>query len=165
MLRPISLILMAIAFSTSFTARPVHAMEPIVPVLESCILESAAYHNVPVSVILGLMATETGVVGAISYNTNGTYDIGPMQINSSWLPKLRKHGISERALRYNGCVNVAIGAWIIGDLLKKYPMWEAIGYYHSRTPHLSEKYKSRVYNKMKRLDPSKVVRYANGVKQ
>ena len=42
---------------------------------------------------------------AIGRNSNGSYDIGLMQINSSWLPKLRQYGITEEHL-LDPCVSL-----------------------------------------------------------
>jgi len=77
-----------------------------------------------------------------------------MQINTLWLPELAAHwGVSEKRafelLRDDPCVNTGVSAWILrshlnetGDLAK------AVGYYHSRTPHLTEAYKKRVMTAM-----------------
>lgn len=48
---------------------------------------------------------------AVNYNSNGSYDFGLMQINSSWAPTLRKKGISWEALA-DPCTNVKVGAWL-----------------------------------------------------
>lgn len=67
---------------------------------------------------------------ALNYNENGTYDIGVMQINSSWLPVLRKYGIREESL-YNPCINVHVGAWVLAQCVAKYGWsWRAIDCYN-----------------------------------
>ena len=48
-------------------------------------------------------------------NANATYDIGMMQINSAWLPKLKTFGIAESDLM-DGCTNLHVGAWVLADL-------------------------------------------------
>lgn len=71
-----------------------------------------------------------------------------MQINSIWLQSLAPYGVSESVLRDNGCVNVAIGTWILANHLSQYPPWTAIGNYHSKTSHLNQGYQQRVYKQM-----------------
>lgn len=71
--------------------------------------------------------------GAISpKNTDGTYDIGIMQINSWWLPLLQKqYGISKDHL-FEPCLNINVGAWILAQAVKSMgPTWEAVGAYNA----------------------------------
>lgn len=65
-------------------------------------------------------------------NTDGTYDIGIMQVNSWWLPLLRKrYGISESHL-FEPCMNINVGAWILAQAVKSMgPNWEAVGAYNA----------------------------------
>jgi len=59
--------------------------------------------------------------------TTGSVDIGLMQINSRWLPKLAQHGISRRDLD-DPCTNIEVGAWLVQDLLRRHGnAWEAVG--------------------------------------
>jgi hypothetical protein len=53
-----------------------------------CINQAAVTFYVPATVILSVLAVENGTVGMAKRNTNGTYDFGPMQINSIWLNKI-----------------------------------------------------------------------------
>ena len=63
-------------------------------------------------------------------NKNGTRDIGLMQINSIWLPTLRKHGVSESAL-FNACASTYVGAWIMAQNIRKHGYtWQAIAVYN-----------------------------------
>ena len=58
---------------------------------------------------------EGGQIGQVVGNTNGSYDIGPMQINTLWVPELARHwGVSEkqafRMLRDDPCINTGVFA-------------------------------------------------------
>lgn len=158
--------------AATWAPAPGQASPELVPVAEQCVVESAAHHRVPVSLIMWLMAQEDGAVGMVSDNTNGSYDIGPMQINSWWLPKLKRLGVSEKSIRDNGCINVAVGTWIFSDLLRRYPVWQAIGYYHTgetsdpakanSKAKLADKYIRSLVKKAQQIDdPRKIITRAN----
>lgn len=50
-----------------------------------------------------------------------------MQINSSWLPKLARCGITEQSL-YDPCTNTLVGAWVLaGNFRDLGYNWNAIG--------------------------------------
>ena len=96
-------------------------------------------YRLPPAVLVILLNVEGGSLGRVSPNTNGTVDIGPMQVNEIWLPERR--GALERddrsdaykALRDNFCANVEAGAWILRRGLDEArgDFWEGVGYYHS----------------------------------
>ena len=117
----------------------------------ACIAAVAAFYHLPFSTLVAIQRVEAGQLGMVRSNTDGSQDLGPMQINTRWLrPLARKTGMStsrlRRALISNACFNVAVGGAVLrldlnarqGDLL------EAIGDYHSRTPGLHEAYQARV---------------------
>jgi hypothetical protein len=57
-----------------------------------------------------------------------------MQINSYWLPRLAKFGITKMQLM-NACINTYIGAWILAcNILRMGYGWAAIGAYNSPNP-------------------------------
>lgn len=83
-------------------------------------------------------------------NKNGTYDIGLMQINSSWLPKLRSFGIEEAQL-YDACTNLSVGAWILaGNMRAMGNSWNAVGAYNAKRPDLRLRYALKVYANLPR---------------
>lgn len=87
---------------------------------------------------------------AVNYNTNGSYDFGLMQINSSWAPALRKMGIPWEALA-DPCTNVKVGAWVLAQCVQDYGYtWAAVGCYNSRTPSKQNRYASRIARLMSR---------------
>ncbi|MDR1658266.1 MAG: lytic transglycosylase domain-containing protein, partial [Deltaproteobacteria bacterium] len=105
------------------------------PVTFECLADSSQKFEVPLAVLLLIMETEAGSVGVVSQNTNGSRDLGPMQINSLWLEPLQQLGLEEADVRDNGCVNLAVGAWILRSHLRRSgSVTSAIKDYHSRTP-------------------------------
>ena len=56
---------------------------------------------------------EGGRIGMANKNVNGTYDLGPAQINTSWLYLFSSYGITLNDLRYNPCTNVYAEAWVL----------------------------------------------------
>lgn len=81
---------------------------------------------------------------AIGRNSNGSRDIGLMQINSAWLPTLASHGIGEREL-FEPCVNIHVGAWILaGNVSRLGYTWEAVGAYNAANPALRRSYVEKV---------------------
>ncbi len=73
-------------------------------------------YGVPAKLLVAIAKVETGInpstVG--KKNKDGSYDIGLMQINSGWLPKLSKYNITENDL-FKPCTNIMVGAWILSD--------------------------------------------------
>ena len=69
-------------------------------------------------------------------NADGSYDIGCMGINSSWLPVLQtKFGITERDL-YAPCTNIHVGAWIYAKNVRQFgDNWRAAGAYNAKSEH------------------------------
>lgn len=125
-------------------------------VLAACLLLAAETYSVPSAVLLGIYHVEGGRVGMASANSNGTYDLGPMQINTLWIPELAKiWGVSEdtalRWVRDDPCTNTGVAAWILdGHIAETGSLSQAIAHYHSRTPHIGHKYKKRVVASMSR---------------
>lgn len=90
---------------------------------------------------------------AINYNTNGSYDYGLMQINSSWEPTLRKLGIPWGTLA-DPCTNVMVGAWVLSQCIRDYGYtWPAVGCYNSRTPSKRDRYAARIARIVRQEQP------------
>ncbi len=124
-------------------------------VLAACLMLASQTYSVPPAVLVGIYKAEGGKVGQEVRNTNGTYDLGPMQINTIWLPELsQKWGVSESTarkwVRDDACTNVGVSAWILNSHLQETgSLSQAIAHYHSRTPIHGTRYKSKVIDILK----------------
>lgn len=113
----------------------------------ACWDEAARKYNVSAQLLYAIAKTESGLQArAINRaNNNGTYDVGLMQINSSWLPRLARFGISENDL-YEPCISIQVGAWILAENIRTHGMtWAAIGAYNTPNPVRGLAYARRVY--------------------
>ena len=127
-----------------------------------CVLAAASVHRLPPLILVILLEVEGGTLGQVSRpNANGTVDIGPMQINQSWVPKVARHwGTSEAAafaaLRDRLCPNVEGGAWILRQAIDEADgdLWEGVGRYHSHDPARKGQYLRQVLRQALRLESS-----------
>jgi hypothetical protein len=111
-----------------------------------CSISAAQSFGLPPSVMLAVAQIEGGRPGLARRNTNGTYDLGPMQLNTAWLAELRPYGVDPRwALGY-GCYSYQLAAWRIrGHLLRdRGDYWTRVANYHSRTPAQNQPYRAQV---------------------
>ncbi len=91
---------------------------------DDCFEQAGAYQSVNPLVLRAVAWRESrGNAGAINRNSNGSIDIGQLQINSIHFPDLARHGIPHRALT-DPCVNVFVAAWLLKQKMVKYGnMW------------------------------------------
>lgn len=109
--------------------------------VRACVEKAAQAFEVEPIVIWTLLDVESGTVGKVSRNTNGTVDIGPMQINSIHLPRLEKLGVTLEQLRDNLCTNINVGTWIFKqEYARTKNVAQAVASYHSRTPRHQARY-------------------------
>ncbi|BBB15816.1 Soluble lytic murein transglycosylase and related regulatory proteins [Candidatus Rickettsiella viridis] len=110
-----------------------------------CINQAAVTYHVPAKLILSILAIEGGRVGLASSNKNGSFDYGPMQINSIWLAKIQQYGYTQQQLQYDPCANVMVGTWILSqNIANASTTWRGIGGYHSHTTALNYRYQKKV---------------------
>jgi soluble lytic murein transglycosylase-like protein len=124
-------------------------------VLAACLMLASQTYSVPPAVLVGIYKAEGGKIGQEVRNDNGSYDLGPMQINTVWMPDLaQKWGVqpatARQWVRDDACTNVGVAAWILRNHMDETgSLSQAIANYHSRTPIYGTKYKSRVINIMR----------------
>ena len=121
-----------------------------------CLQQAADHYKVPAALVRAILKTEGGRPGQEVRNTNGSFDLGPMQINTAWLPTLASRGISRPMLRDDYCVNVAVGTWILARELQRLPaqaspgqVWQTMANYHSHTPQHNVRYATLLWRQLK----------------
>ena len=120
--------------------------------VQQCIVQAAAHYGAHPLIVQSVQMTENGKVGQARRNTNGTEDVGPMQINSVHFRELANYGITRDKLLYDGCLNVYIGTYYLQkSILKTANFWRAVGNYHSTTPSLNVEYQQRVWANLQKL--------------
>lgn len=119
-----------------------------------CFEEAGEMYGINPLVLRSIARVESNFAPeAINKNSNGTSDVGLMQINTIWKPVL-----GEQRWKYLGdaCYNTKTGAWILATCISKYGYnWKAIGCYNSQTPEKSELYARKVFSHLKLLERHK----------
>jgi hypothetical protein len=137
------------------------AADRIRPLTTGCIERASAKYGIHIDILLAILLVEGGTVGKDSKaNNNGTYDIGPFQINSMHRKELASVGVDEQRLRNDGCVNAMVAArhlrrTITPEMLKGVRTQEdylrVIANYHSATPKYNKIYADKLLNAFSKL--------------
>lgn len=125
--------------------------------LDRCFAEAADRYDVSAPLLKAIARVESSLnpTAVSPQNSDGSHDIGVMQVNSSWLPRLgREYGITRDDLLKDACLNVSVGAWILAHNFRLYGWdWRAIGAYNAGTAddreELRRRYAQRVYAALK----------------
>jgi soluble lytic murein transglycosylase-like protein len=111
-----------------------------------CLDDAADYFSLDPVLVHAIAKHESGMhANAINRNRDGSYDLGLMQINTSWLPVLATKGISAQQLM-NGCVNGYVGAWILRSNIERFGYtWKAVGAYNASSVDKQLRYANNIY--------------------
>jgi soluble lytic murein transglycosylase-like protein len=122
----------------------IHAVSPN-PAHAFCYEEAGSRYGISPHLLHAISKGESNFNPlAVNHNSNGSYDFGLMQINSSWEPSLRRFGIRWNSLA-DPCTNVMVGAWVLSKCISDYGYnWSAVGCYNSRTPSRRDRYAARI---------------------
>jgi soluble lytic murein transglycosylase-like protein len=117
----------------------------------NCFQSASHYHGVDELMLRAIAMKENSRCDAtISKNTNGSVDVGCMQINSIHFKELNRYDVKPDDL-LDQCKNIFIGAWHYKKMILKYGnTWKAVGAYHSETPALRDAYAAGVYRILQR---------------
>lgn len=105
-----------------------------------CFAHHAARFGLEPELLRAIALVESGgrpqAVNGAHQSRTGTRDLGLMQINSAWLPRLRRHGIQEQDL-FEPCTSIEVGAWVLSDLVERHGnTWDAVGAYNAACTQL-----------------------------
>jgi hypothetical protein len=127
-------------------------------VLAACLMLASQNFQVPPQALIAIMQVEGGHVGqAVGPNINGSYDLGPMQVNTRWVPELQKIWHTDYAtalyrVRDDGCVNVHVAAWILRQRVNETGnLYKGIAAYHSYTPVHGNQYLQKIIVALRRM--------------
>jgi hypothetical protein len=117
-----------------------------------CFEEAGAQYGINPQILRAIAKVESNFnPNAINKNSNGTFDVGLMQINSSWAATLGKERWKTLG---DACSNTKTGAWILSMCMNKYGYtWKAIGCYNSQTPDKRDKYSKMVFDQLQHVKP------------
>lgn len=144
---------------------PISDLPPEVPIYEIrvyCSVEAAIHYTMPADLIYGIALTEGGNFNSKVRNKNGTYDLGFMQFNTSYLNTLKSDGIKANDVMKNNCYPFHLAAWRIknhlleddsSDNLKK------VAYYHSRTEKYNQIYQKKLKQNIRKFPLKKAEKY------
>ena len=124
----------------------------------ACMIAAAGWYQLPPRVLPSIHAVEGGRPGLVSLNKDGSQDLGPMQVNSRWIPtfahmaRLPEKIVRERLIN-DPCFNIAAAGAIMRGYLNEArgDLMVAVGWYHSHTPARSVSYQGKVLRKAEGL--------------
>ncbi|MEA2782283.1 MAG: hypothetical protein QOK29_3827 [Rhodospirillaceae bacterium] len=122
--------------------------------LADCYDDAGGYYRLSPSLLRAIAYVESrGDPGAIGGNSDGSLDLCAMQINSQWLPKLARFGITDGDLLADECTCIYSGAWILaGEVDRHGYSWEAVARYHSPNRTRGLDYVFRVFAALNRIE-------------
>ncbi len=124
----------------------------------ACIALVSAYYHLPPRVLPSIEAVEGGRAGLVEINTDGSADLGVMQVNTRWIAPLAQHTRLPEALVRDRlinqpCFNIATAGAIMRIYLQEEGgnLLRAVGDYHSHTPWRNQSYQMKVLSAAARL--------------
>ena len=125
----------SLIFVLLMTAFSSHAAEPDEIQLYQygqCLLDAAIHYQISPVLIAAIIKTESNYnPKAVNINVSGSEDVGLMQINSEWLPRIAKLGYDRESL-FNPCINIIVGTWVLAQEIRRFGYtWSAVGAYNA----------------------------------
>lgn len=100
----------------------------------NCWHDAGARYGVDPWLLYAIALQESSLqANAVNKNSNGSVDVGLMQINSFWFEELEKIGINESSL-FDPCTSIHVGAWVLAQSIQVFGRnWRAVGAYNAGT--------------------------------
>ncbi len=123
---------------------------------KNCYAAAGEYYSVDPTLLQAIARVESlEDPSHVNENKNGTRDVGVMQINEWWFPRLEAYG-GEKRLRDEPCFNIFVGAWILAQEFERGGVtWEAVGAYNAKSLDKARVYAGRVQKAYARLQGMK----------
>lgn len=120
------------------------------PCQATCFEQAGSRYGIAPTLLKAISAVESGFNPvARNRNSDGSEDLGHMQVNSRWLGALSSYGIGRDQL-FDPCINTHVGAWILAQNISRLGYgWDAIGAYNARSPKKRADYARRIAAKVK----------------
>ncbi|MDI1473014.1 lytic transglycosylase domain-containing protein [Thermodesulfovibrio sp. 1176] len=141
-------LILLVIFMLIFLTQNISSSQSLQPYeINQCFLEAGQKYGIHPNLLWAIAKVESNFnYTALNRNGNGTYDIGIMQINTSWLPVLKKYGLYDERQIWNPCYNIHVGAWVLAQCINKYGYtWEAVGCYNASSKIKRIKYSQKVW--------------------
>ena len=110
----------------------------------SCSLGAALAYDIPANILLAVAEKEAGRPGQWVRNANGSFDVGTLQFNTSYLKDLARFGITPDHVAAEGCYPYLLAAWRLRGHIRHDDgdIWTRAANYHSRTPRYNRIYRA-----------------------
>lgn len=115
----------------------------------ACSVAAAIKYRIPVNILLAVAEKEGGSPGRKNKNNNGTYDVGYMQFNTTYLNEISRFGITQQAVAADNCYPFDLAAWRLASHIKddSGDIWTRAANYHSKTPKYNQIYRTDLIKK------------------
>ena len=112
-----------------------------------CFDEAGRAYGISPLLLRGIARVESNMnPAAVNRNSNGSIDLGLMQVNSFWLKTL---GTTSHELTSDPCYNVMAGAWILKGCIDRHGQtWEAVGCYNATSRTKRVNYSWKIYREL-----------------
>jgi hypothetical protein len=123
-------------------------------IVEECIRFNSQHFGIPELALEAILDVEGGKMCTVSKNSNGSYDLGLMQINTINFSKIQKNypDVTAKDIACKPCLNITLGAWLLSHRIKETKdIWTGVGNYHSKTPKYRTIYLKRISSAISRI--------------